>query len=263
MHIFFATPFTGNIAPQNGRVRRDFEMLVKRVLDSLRAMGHTVFLALEREEWGEALMPPEICSALDYREMRQCDVVVAIPGNPASGGVHVELGWASNMRKPIILLLGEDGQYSPLVHGLPMITNTIKLFYKHSPEEALIYLPGALSEVMKLCSEQNPAEEMYTWRDIAMLKEAWYGKYLQDAEEQLQGRINGVYGGNHQLTATDREKLKHQLRELRKAQLRYQKGTYGLCERCGSEIDWATRKGFPQATVCSHCDLLQSHLYTD
>lgn len=34
---------------------------------------------------------------------------------------------------------------------------------------------------------------------------------------------------------------------------RLQKGTYGLCEHCGTEIDPARLKALPYATLCLHC----------
>jgi RNA polymerase-binding transcription factor len=33
-------------------------------------------------------------------------------------------------------------------------------------------------------------------------------------------------------------------------------GTYGVCERCGEEIDFARLKAIPQATLCMSCQKL-------
>jgi DnaK suppressor protein len=33
-------------------------------------------------------------------------------------------------------------------------------------------------------------------------------------------------------------------------------GTYGVCERCGEEIDFARLKAIPQATLCMNCQKL-------
>ena len=34
---------------------------------------------------------------------------------------------------------------------------------------------------------------------------------------------------------------------------RFEKGTYGICEQCGNEIDPARLKALPYATLCLHC----------
>jgi RNA polymerase-binding protein DksA len=34
---------------------------------------------------------------------------------------------------------------------------------------------------------------------------------------------------------------------------RFEQGTYGLCEQCGTEIDPARLKALPYATLCLHC----------
>ena len=74
------------------------------------------FLAVEREAWGAAWMPGEVCAPLDMAEMRRCDAVVAYPGR--SCGVGIELGWATAWGKPIILLLEHSRSYSPVLCGL-------------------------------------------------------------------------------------------------------------------------------------------------
>jgi DnaK suppressor protein len=37
---------------------------------------------------------------------------------------------------------------------------------------------------------------------------------------------------------------------------RMEAGTYGVCERCGQEIDFARLKAIPQATLCMTCQKL-------
>lgn len=34
---------------------------------------------------------------------------------------------------------------------------------------------------------------------------------------------------------------------------RFEQGTYGICEQCGSEIDPARLKALPYVTLCLHC----------
>jgi hypothetical protein len=70
--------------------------------------GVWVFLAHYREKWGKDLMCADECTMDDYREMKLSDYDIAFPGKPISGGVHIELGWASSMKKNILLMLDKE-----------------------------------------------------------------------------------------------------------------------------------------------------------
>ncbi|HEY64760.1 MAG TPA: conjugal transfer protein TraR [Caldilineae bacterium] len=43
------------------------------------------------------------------------------------------------------------------------------------------------------------------------------------------------------------------LEEVERALQKLDNGTYGLCERCGCEIDFARLKAIPYAVYCIHC----------
>jgi len=120
MKIFIAYPFTSKLQ-ENGLLPEEYiEELItlKKVLED---MGHEVVLAHEREKWGENLLPPEICTKLDFDAISQADLIIAYPGNPPSGGVHIELGWASALGKKIVIIKKSIDEYSPLVNGLHTI----------------------------------------------------------------------------------------------------------------------------------------------
>jgi hypothetical protein len=55
-----------------------------------------------------------------YGNCRRC--VCAIVGDPPSGGVSVELGWASAMAKPVLIVLSSSGGHTPLIAGLDTVT---------------------------------------------------------------------------------------------------------------------------------------------
>lgn len=55
--------------------------------------------------------------------MNESDVILAFPGNPISGGVHIELGWASALHKKIYIFLEKTANYSPLITGLKTVTD--------------------------------------------------------------------------------------------------------------------------------------------
>jgi DnaK suppressor protein len=96
--------------------------------------------------------------------------------------------------------------------------------------------------------------------------------YLEDERARLEaliaqmdseGGTNLGYGNHMADDATEafeqaKELALHQnakqlLTQVTDALERFEQGTYGLCERCGSEIDPARLKALPYATLCLHC----------
>lgn len=128
MKYFLAFPFSqyckdGN--PLNDEIKK----LLENVRNTIIRCNGKVFLAHYREKWGEEIMAPSVCTPLDFEEMRNTDCVLAFPGAPISGGVHIELGWASAMKKRICLFLQQGEDYSPLVYGLSMLTEVELVFF--------------------------------------------------------------------------------------------------------------------------------------
>jgi hypothetical protein len=124
MKVFLAYPFTQLLNPVTGLVDEDTILFLTEIVDELTMLGYEVFSAQKREAFGKELMGADIATKLDLEEMRKADLVIAFPGwNPVSGGVHVELGWASALGKTILIFLHEQETYSPMVEGMPYITN--------------------------------------------------------------------------------------------------------------------------------------------
>ncbi|HET9898410.1 MAG TPA: nucleoside 2-deoxyribosyltransferase [Streptosporangiaceae bacterium] len=125
--VFLGGPFKSLIDPGTGQMHvRDQELfgaLIRRLEDD----GCEVHNAHRREGWGAASMTPEECTRLDFTEISRCDVFVAFPGHPASPGTHVEIGWASAMGKPIVLLLNEGCDYAFLIRGLHTVARVTYL----------------------------------------------------------------------------------------------------------------------------------------
>jgi DnaK suppressor protein len=49
------------------------------------------------------------------------------------------------------------------------------------------------------------------------------------------------------------QNAKQVLAQVTDALERFEQGTYGSCDRCGTEIDPARLKALPYATLCLHC----------
>jgi len=96
--------------------------------------GHDVISAHVREDWGQNLMPPEEFTPLDLNLIKECDLVIAYVDYQPSG-VYVELGWASALKKKIIVLAEKPvSQLSPLVQGLSRITETVIISFEDEDE---------------------------------------------------------------------------------------------------------------------------------
>jgi DnaK suppressor protein len=50
-----------------------------------------------------------------------------------------------------------------------------------------------------------------------------------------------------------RQNAEQLLTKVENALERFEQGTYGICERCGTEIDPARLKALPYATLCLRC----------
>jgi DnaK suppressor protein len=84
---------------------------------------------------------------------------------------------------------------------------------------------------------------------------------------QIDGRDNLGYGNHQADDATDAfeqakelsllQNSKRVLVQVRAALARFEQGTYGLCGRCGEEIDPARLQALPYAALCMVC---QQHL---
>lgn len=127
--IFLATPITPLL--QGNTFNAEAEKSIKHILSNLRSsLCPNVFCAIEREEWGKALMTGDECTVPDFVKLKEADLVIAFADH--SYGVHVELGWASALGKPIILCVNEEiGFKSPLVEGLATLTPVKQVFYKN------------------------------------------------------------------------------------------------------------------------------------
>jgi len=82
---------------------------------------------------------------------------------------------------------------------------------------------------------------------------------LQQLNERLKDRPNfgpgkGSVGGySWQMALARRKTVVSHIAALHGALTRVDEGTYGLCKRCGTEVDPERLKILPSTTVCSAC----------
>lgn len=139
MKFFLAYSFSALIDSKIGLVDENNKKFLENMRNEILERKEEVFLAHFREKWGKELMTADECTFDDYKQMRESDVVLAFPGNPISGGVHIELGWASSLQKKIYLFLEEGAVYSPLIEGMKTITDVrvVRLPAKYSVDTVL------------------------------------------------------------------------------------------------------------------------------
>ncbi|SFN91498.1 nucleoside 2-deoxyribosyltransferase [Xenorhabdus japonica] len=128
--MFLAGPFKALVDPEcHVMSHKDIDQF-QSIIEYFEERGWSVHCAHKREKWGREFMAPSQCTLIDYEEISKCDYFVAFPGAPASPGTHIEMGWASAMKKPIVLLLEENEEYAFLVQGLGEITSVKILSYR-------------------------------------------------------------------------------------------------------------------------------------
>lgn len=119
---------------------------IKSAISLLESLGAEVFSAHRAEQFGAKthLFTPNEVSQRDRHWMETCDIFVAIL--PASGaaaalvrtdGTHIELGWASALKRPIVLVTPvlEGTDASHLLKGLPAIARVLHIPIEHFEQD--------------------------------------------------------------------------------------------------------------------------------
>jgi hypothetical protein len=125
--IFLSTPISQAINQSTGLLQSKIAVRINRIYDLLSMSGYTVFLAIDREEWGRQKVTSDGCTKRDYNELLKSKHLVAIISDYMSDGVLIELGWASALNIPITIIADYRMNLSHLVSGLPAVSNA-KIF---------------------------------------------------------------------------------------------------------------------------------------
>lgn len=121
--VFLAAPYSQWMDNAIGGLLPQWKLRLDAVRQALLASGARVFSAHHSESWGKDWRASDLCTPIDFEAMLRTDVVCALVGDPPSGGVAVELGWASALGKPILLVRSPGAVCSPLIAGLGSITS--------------------------------------------------------------------------------------------------------------------------------------------
>jgi hypothetical protein len=132
--IFLGGPFKSLVDEDSGMMELRWIDFYRRIISMLEEKGYSVHNAHSRESWGQKMMPPRVCTKIDFEEISECDLFIAFPGTPASPGTHIEIGWASALKKDIVLLVEQGHEYCFMLQGLGTIANVSYLTYRNSKE---------------------------------------------------------------------------------------------------------------------------------
>lgn len=128
MKIFISCPFTGLCDETKYEVKDEYKDFFNKLIKNIEQRNCKYYLAIKRENWGIEHKGPEECTKSDFEGVKSSDVLIVIPGNKKSkgisGGVHVELGWASALNKKMHILVEDNFVYSPVLMGLNILSPT-------------------------------------------------------------------------------------------------------------------------------------------
>lgn len=152
MKVFLAMPYS-QLCDENYILKPEYKNFCKKLVSSITELKWDYFLAHEREEWGKNYCSDSESTLIDFNTIKESDLIVMIPGNPISGGVHVELGWASSNKKKIKIFLKKNVNYSPMVTGIHCLTDVDYYYYDNDYSDELICL--ILDSIKKYEEDMN------------------------------------------------------------------------------------------------------------
>lgn len=130
MNVFVGGPI--QYALQENGFDRTLKDNIISIFQILKDVKCTILSAYDEENFGSVIPPADEACDKDFSWMKACDLYLAIlPGinnsHYRSDGTYIELGWASALNKPIIILcdLEHFDRMSLLLQGLKQISDVV------------------------------------------------------------------------------------------------------------------------------------------
>ena len=131
---YITAPLTTRGIQKTGRLygkitSRDYIRNLEAIAEIIREAGYQVILPHKSAyEWGDSAYSPKALVRRAFDTLQSCDLLVAWPAE--SRGANVLIGWASVLRKKIIILLDENDTLSVVHAGLDSLTKIQIIRYK-------------------------------------------------------------------------------------------------------------------------------------
>jgi len=145
--VFVGGPFFHLVNSETGVMSDADQLKFAKLIDYFEGLGATVYNAHRREAWGAQFLGPDEATLRDFTEISESDLFIAFPGVPPSPGTHVEIGWASALGKPMVLLLERNQKHTFLVTGLQTIAN-VEFVWFDDPTDVLADVEVAVAKVI-------------------------------------------------------------------------------------------------------------------
>jgi nucleoside 2-deoxyribosyltransferase len=137
MNIYFACSITGG---------REFESVYQEIVAALKDGGHeipTSHLAQAEAMEGERFLVPGDVYERDVNWIKNCDVLIAEVSVP-SHGVGYEIGFALNIKKPVLCIHQQEKRVSKMITGNPDPLLTVRAY--STVKEAIKHVNKFLAE---------------------------------------------------------------------------------------------------------------------
>jgi hypothetical protein len=159
MKVYIAAPFSSMTEKTNdGRLygelkNRTYIKFLEHIERVAKDCGHETYLPhRDLNKWGRVYIEPDETVKGCYVAVSSCDIFIAYPGK--SRGVHVEMGWASSMKKRIILLMSPDDESTLITLGLNAVSTTESITFRDAEE-----LETKLREVLNRARISMPDDD--------------------------------------------------------------------------------------------------------
>lgn len=128
MRIYFAAPYLNVAVPKEGSdygwTPDDYNNWLKKITEAIEKIGHTISLPhRDDHQWGKVFPKIEDLMPNQYRKIvEESDLLLAYIGNPQSGGVCVEIGYAISHKIPVIIIKKPEEKITLVAYGLNSIS---------------------------------------------------------------------------------------------------------------------------------------------
>jgi len=127
LRVFLAAPSLRLTGPADGVFTLALRAKVTALREALLDAGVTVFSQHHDDCWTTRGLGTGFRVPSAFRGMQSADLCFAYVESPLSAGVGMELGWASALRKPLVLLVDQAATHNPMISTLEEVSPVLPL----------------------------------------------------------------------------------------------------------------------------------------
>ena len=127
LRVFLAAPSLRLTGPADGVFSLALRGKVTALRDALLDAGVTVYSQHHDDCWTTRGLGTGFRVPSAFRGMQSADLAFAYVQSPLSAGVGMELGWASALRKPLVLLVDQAAAHNPMISTLEEVSPVLPI----------------------------------------------------------------------------------------------------------------------------------------